>query len=242
MCKILTILSNEKDTVTDIVSGFLVGYDNLKVILQRYNLTNSELVALCSPFDNQTQIVISTIFGTEKELHHFKSLLEFSSEFKIPVLTDDVSVPESSTKHIKGLKNIKEGKNSQIALGIFFNEELRPVLPVIHSIKDVLRLREDPRIIDFRNKIFEWTIKIKEGETSLTKIKKEMIEANKKLKTLGKCEKIGTWITFLSLPIDIVLTISGVPLSIVTSLISFEVACGSKLLKKDYNWYLFGVQ
>jgi hypothetical protein len=131
---------------------------------------------------------------------------------------------------------------NQIALGVFFNEELRPVLPVVNSINDILRLRKDRRISDFRAKIQEWSLALKEDDINLDKMKKEMIEANKKIKTLGKCERVSTWITYLSLPIDIALTLSGVSMGLVTSLPSFGIACYSKILQKDYNWYLFGIQ
>ncbi len=244
MLKILGIISDsEENTITDIGEEF-IGFDELKVRLEYgYKVTDSDLLEyLCSPFDNNVQFLLSSILGTGRELQHIKNLLEFSDEYSVPVLTDDVSVRKPSAKEINGLERVETAEYSRIALGVFFDEELRPVLPVVNSIKDVLRLRKDRRIADFRNKIFEWTMALKEGEANLGKIKKEMIEANKKLKTIGKCERVSTWITFLSLPIDVVLTLSGLPISIVTSIASFGVACTSKLLKQDYNWYLFGVQ
>ncbi|MCK4649526.1 hypothetical protein KAT51_08385 [bacterium] len=243
LLKILNIISDENDTIVSKYEGELVGYDDLKYHLRHwYNVNVSELDYLCSPFNNKMSSLVQAMLGTERESRHLKNLLEFSVEYSVPVLSDDVSVQKSSVKEIKGLERIENAEYSRIALGVFFDEELRPVLPVVNSIKDVLRLRKDHRITDFRNKIFEWTMTLKEGETNLGKIKEEMVEANKKLKTLGKCERVGTWITFLSLPVDAALALSGLPISIVTSIASFGVACTSRLLKRDYDWYLFGIQ
>lgn len=250
MLKIVNIISNKKYTINDI-GGELGGFDNLKEYLRDYyKLTDPELSYLCSPFDNHMGPLLSAINGIAVESRHLINLLKFSNLFSVPVLTDSINVPRASMKEILGMKRVlkhteeyvEKGEYSRIALGVFFDEELRPVLPVVNSIKDVLRLRKDHRITDFRNKIFEWTMTLKEGETNLGKIKEEMVEANKKLKTIGKCERVSTWVTFLSLPIDVALTLSGLPISIVTSVASFGVACTSKLLKRDYNWYLFGVQ
>lgn len=167
----------------------------------------------------------------------------FDGERCLPVSPDVVYTRKTSTTNLEQLEDkVSETESSRIALGVFFDEELRPVLPVVSSIKDVVRLRKDRRIRDFRNKIFEWTMALKEDEAKISKIKKDMIEANKKLKTIGRCERVSTWITFLSLPIDVALTLSGLPISIMSSITSFGVACTSKLLKRDYNWYLFGIQ
>ena len=243
MLKILDIIADKKDTITSIYYGELVGHDDLKGRLKYgFNVKGSELNYLCSPFNNQMQNLIYSIIGTERELRHINNLLEFSVEYSLPILTDDVNVPKSSIKEIKSLEGVEDVKYNQIALGVFLNEELRPVLPVVNSITDVLRLRKDRRISDFRAKVHEWKIALKEEDMNLDKIKNEMIDANKKLKTLGNYERVSTWITFVSLPIDIALTLSGLPISLVTSLPSFGIACYSKFLKKDYDWYLFGIQ
>ncbi len=198
---------------------------------------------LYSMFDNSYGQLLCAIRGILHEGRHLSSLLYFSDKRSLPVLTNNIHIRKMSNKVLKQFKDrLSEGDYGRIALGIFFDPELRPILPVVNSVKDVLRLRKNSKIKDFRNKLFEWITTLKEGEANLSNIKKEIIETNKKLKTLGKCEKIATWITFLSLPIDTVLTLSGLPLSIVTSLASFEAACTSKLLKRNYNWYLFGIQ
>lgn len=249
MLRIIKII-HEKENCNNVVdlAQSLSGYDDLKMRLRYgYDLARSEeLDSLCSNFDNNVNIFVATVLGTENELRHLKILLEFSAEYSLPALTDSISVTRSSMEDIRGLENIKNCEYNQIALGIFFEDELRPVLPTISSIKDVIRLREDKRIVDFRNKILEWDSELKTGEINLYDMKKEMMDANKAIKSIGKCERVGTWITVTSLPISVALAIFGMPfgstIGIATSLASFGVACTSELLKRNYNWYLFGTR
>ena len=251
MLKILNIISDKKDTITSIYAEQLVGFpgENLSNFLKhRYNVKSSKLNYLCSPFNNNTELFYATITNIESEVRHINNLFDYSSEYSVPILTDIISksIPSkkrkffweqimSSKNEMNELNRVKDAEYDQIALGIFFSKNLRPVLPVINSINDIIRLRGEHNIKDFRNKIFEWKIGLKEGDVNLHQIEKEMIEANKKLKTLGNCERVGTWITYISLPLEIALTLSGLPTSFITSIPSFGVACTSKLLKKNYN-------
>jgi len=250
---ILALIAYQTETITtllDRIQPYLEKHkyykDNLKKFLLEIcncvEITEGQEL-LYSMFDNSLGQLFCAIRGILHEGQHLSSLLYFSNYRFSPVLADNIRIRKTAIKVLKQFEDrLSEGDYSRIALGVFFEPELRPVLPVVNSIKDVLRLREDRKIKDFRNKIFEWTMILKEGETNLSKIKREIIETNKKLKTIGKCERVSTWITFLSLPANIALTLSGLPISIVTSIVSFDVACASKLLNKDYNWYLFGVQ
>lgn len=163
----------------------------------------------------------------------------------IPIPSDIVSTPTTYINDLEQLEdNLSKTESSHIALGVFFDEEVRPVLPVVSSIADVLRLREDRRIRDFRGKISQWAEALKTGEANLIDLKKELTDANRKIKTIGEWEKVSTWVTFFSLPVDVALALSGfgLPISTMTSAISFGVASVSKLLKRNYNWYMFGIK
>lgn len=217
--------------------------DNLKVFLQKELLvTAAGREWLCSFFENSYGQLWAALSGIVREGQHLANVLGFSDKLSLPVLSESVHIPKISRSQLKQLEGLSQVEHTRIALGVFFDEESRPVLPVVSSIKDVLRLREDRRIKNYRDKIFEWASALKEGETNLSDMKKEIMDANKAVRTIGTCEKVGTWITLVSLPISVALTLTGLPMGIVTSVASFGLACTSKLLKRNYNWYLFGVQ
>jgi hypothetical protein len=86
--------------------------------------------------------------------------------------------------------------------------------PVIDSLSDVLRLRNDRRIVDFRENLRHWADALLRSDSSEEeKIRREIRKSNKALHSLTRWKKAGTLITYLALPLSIVPHL-GLPLTI----------------------------
>jgi hypothetical protein len=172
-----------------------------------------------------------------------KEHLEWSDKLQVPLLKafrydnfgKKLALPDRRTH-----QRIEDGKCSRLVLGIFFGKT-RLVLPKVESLQDVIELRGDKRIVDFRGKIFSWVHDLQDGRVNLKEIEQEMIDARNNMKTIGKCSKIGTWLTFLSIPVTIASTITHLPFGAPFSVASIGLATTSQLLRRRYRWYLFGI-
>lgn len=75
------------------------------------------------------------------------------------------------------------------------------IIPDLINLKSALRLRDDPRIVDFRKTLWQWTDLVRSGEiTESQKVASEVAKANKALRNIGTYRKINDWFLYLSLP------------------------------------------
>ena len=130
--------------------------------------------------------------------------------------------------------------NTQIAVAVYLNEAL--LIPRIHTVEDVLRLREDHNIRYFREKIFSWSDKLRTGEFSSEEaIRREIREANEAMKKFEKWKTISIWVSYLSIGLDVLGTLLQLPLTLITTT---QLGLGLEVLKRrqerQYRWLLLG--
>lgn len=83
--------------------------------------------------------------------------------------------------------------------------------PVVESIDDVLRLRDDKRIQSFRVALSQWSIALKEGEEKgLKEIAEEISRRSDDLKRLEKWKKVDRWVYHATLPLFLIPVISNI--------------------------------
>ena len=110
--------------------------------------------------------------------------------------------------------------------------------PRLESIDDVLRLRENKFYSDFREVILHWAELLSSGERKQEEsIRKDIAKASADLKRLSKWRKVGGWITYISLPVDVAIMISGLPVP--TSLVGLGVQAYTDIKSKKYQWLMF---
>lgn len=165
-----------------------------------------------------------------------RELLNFGSNTKIPIKLDSSIYPKSCVVNID-----KKIKNSENHFGVYriLLEEVE-YIPRLNTVEDVLELRQDKRIEDFRNVISEWSIAIMEGNRKEENIRREIRKANKELKHYPKHVKISGWATYISVPLVIVDILTQIPIASVLSLVSGIYNFKSNRAKKKNNWLLIG--
>ncbi len=167
---------------------------------------------------------------------HIRNLLEASAQLNVPIFSNIRRVPKVGA----GIDKQVFDPNTRLALGIYMKETL--TIPKTDTMEDVLRLRNDSRIRNFREKISKWCTKLRAGEIgSEDAIRAEIREANAAIEDIGKYKKIGMWVTFLSVPIGVAEFLMGLPISLLTVTplgVGLEVT--SILKERKYRWLLFG--
>lgn len=164
---------------------------------------------------------------------HFKELTSFSSEMKIPIKgqvglinANDVSIPTDKDNAYSIYKIILDEIN---------------YIPKLHSIEDVMRLKNDKRIADFRDVINEWSIAVNVGDVNqVLKLKKNIRLANSEFKKLANYRKVGGWVTYISLPFIIVDMLIGIPIGTILTTIGGITQFQSDQLNKKHQWLLLG--
>jgi len=130
--------------------------------------------------------------------------------------------------------------NTEIAVAIYLKEAL--LIPQIHTIEDVLRLRNDPNIHYFREKIFSWGDKLRNGEFgSEDTIRREIREANEAIKGLDQWKTISAWTTYISIGLDVLGLLLNLPLTLIsTTPLGLTLDIAIKRKEKSYRWLLLG--
>lgn len=165
-----------------------------------------------------------------------RGLIEISSKKNLPVLTSMVKVGSRKAMELP-ISPVKA--EYQQAFQIFMDEV--SVVPNIDSLDNVLRLRDDKRIRNFREVLQVWAAELKTGQVSAEqKIRREIQKANQELKRLKNWREIGGWITYLSLPISVASLLSGIPAGLGLTPLGLATRIGADLLEKKYKWMLVG--
>src|SRR5262249_30656489 len=82
-------------------------------------------------------------------------------------------------------------------------------MPVVESFDDLLRLRENKSIDEFRNKLYEWYEELPKGKfDTLKKIKSDIKKTNQELKRLEKWRRLDRILFWLQLPVTFIPIIS----------------------------------
>lgn len=111
-------------------------------------------------------------------------------------------------------------------------------LPKLTTIEDVLRLREEKSITNFKDSIMEWADAISKGKKEEQRLRDYIKIANKELKKLSNVQKVAGWTSVMSLPIDIAILAAGLP--IITSPIGLGFYAYERHKKSKYDWVMFG--
>lgn len=167
---------------------------------------------------------------------HMRNLMEASYELNAPILTNIKRVPEVETNwNIQGLNT-----QAKIAVAIYMKETL--LIPKIDTIEDVLRLRDDPHIRYFREKIFAWARKLQNGEFGTQEaIRREIREANEAIRGLGKWRTISAWTTYISIGLDIFSLFLSLPVTLLTTTpLGLTLDYITRRKESQYRWLLLG--
>ncbi len=167
------------------------------------------------------------------EFVYLKELLEYSLDNSLPI---KLNLPT-----VKG--NLNESPiwdDNTYRIYKIIIEEIN-FLPKLRSIEDVFRLREKSEIIRFRELLHHYNHLLYSGDFSLEdKFRKDLKKANREIKRLPNVQKIGGWITYVSLPfiaIDIAL---GLPIGSLITAVGGAYQIKADSIKRKYSWLLFG--
>lgn len=171
-----------------------------------------------------------------RSYYHMSNLMYASDQLNASVLTNITRVPKVRINQ----DSHSFSADTQIAVAIYFNEAL--LIPRIHTVEDVLRLREDHNIRYFREKIFSWSDKLRSGEfSSEDAIRREIREANEAMKKLEKWKTISMWTTYISIGLDVLGFLLRLPLTLMsTTPLGLGLEVANKWKERRYRWLLLG--
>lgn len=172
-------------------------------------------------------------------LHSTYSALRCSADLGIPAFF----VPTTHVEPTPALVELRPPENREYwrAYQIFLSEA--ELVPVVRRMKDVLKLREDKRLEDFRNRVYEWSMAIRSGDRSAEqRIRKEIARANQALKSLGVCRRAGRMVAYLGLPVAITEGLFGMPpqVGLSISAAGLAIELGAKQIEWSKRWMLVG--
>ena len=154
-----------------------------------------------------------------------------SSFLQIPYVTSLIDKPVYEYQNIFEPEDISE----VYEICCFQMERELKYSPRVETVDDMLKLREDKRIIAFRKAIIQWASMLNEGNKNIQReIKKELIARNADLQKLNKWRKVDKWLFFTSVPVGLLPVISTLH-----SLISFGLRIHIENKEKE-NWLALG--
>lgn len=114
------------------------------------------------------------------------------------------------------------------------------VCPRVRHLGDVIELRQDPRVRDFRTTLWRWVEALRSGEIDAArKVQSEVVKANKALKKIGEYQRLSDWIAYATVPAVIADALIGLPaLSALLGLGGLGAAVAGKAYKKRAGWLL----
>ena len=167
------------------------------------------------------------------EYVNLREFLDYSHTSKIPIKFPISSIDKETIK-------ISEQSDYSYNVYKIILDEIQ-FMPKLNSIEDVLRLRNDKRIIDFREAIKHWSEILTEGEVDIeAKLRLDINKSNNEFKSFQQYEKISGWATYVSLPFIVVDLFSGVPIGSILTAVSGAYQFKASKVKKKYSWLLLG--
>lgn len=129
--------------------------------------------------------------------------------------------------------------STHVAVCIWMEEVLSA--PRLKSIEDVLRLREDKRIDAFRTAMVDWTESLAGGSpVEEARLRKLVRTANKEVAKLKGIDRMSTFFTFASIPLDMLLGQHPLTSLPVTGFVGAAVLLATNIQKKPLDWVMFG--
>lgn len=150
--------------------------------------------------------------------------------------------PEFGQQQLLNPNFLREPSSEELVLFRIVSNELgkttfRP------TIKDCLKLAQDPATIALREHLVKWHAELASGEEStLQSIKAEIQTASAALSKLRGVQTAGSITTWLSVPVSVVELIFSLPplLSISVGIAGKMCSAGSAATKKKYRWAMYG--
>jgi hypothetical protein len=201
------------------------GYDGYDALAEVYGLEDEEIYGFRNEFATVLDVATSSL-AAEK----------FSARTALPFKTSgDVSPSQN--------RGVILGPEAYQLLKIQFHD-LR--YPVVQSIGDVLRLREDPHLRTYRSVIAEYSERLRtelesERPQVIRQFRNDMQSALDSLTVVKRWSKIIDLSFYLSIPLFVVGMFSGLPIS---DILAIPLTAYAKIVshqkRKELDWILFG--
>ena len=134
---------------------------------------------------------------------------------------------------------IETQAGTDTALSIWISEIKR--VPYIRGFREALDLREDSRVSDFRNHLFQWAAQIRADPSRDQALRSEIAKANKALGDLQRVRRVNGWIASFLFTNDVARFLLDKSLALwPISAISFMIDKVAAHEQRRYNWLLFG--
>lgn len=221
--------------------------NQLRNLLNRYEIKNQgkNKTELLKAFRNQFLNNEFDLYNLNIEKLHFykyfvkyNELTSFSYSEKIPIKGEIGTI--SAKRDIAQLNSVIPNYENSYSIYKIILDEIE-FLPRLHSMEDVLRLRGDRRLSDFREVIFEWSKAFHLGDyNQVNKLRKEIRKSNLEFKRLKNYQRIGGWVAYASLPCIGIDLLTGFPVGQFLTAIGGGVQFGTNRLNKKNKWLLFG--
>lgn len=146
------------------------------------------------------------------------------------------NIPRNELKDIFSKK-----KDEYVIIGIVFRH-LHWIIP--KTVSKLWNIIDRTEITDFRSEIHSLISDLEEGKLTLEEIENKLSKVNKsiqKIKYIKSIERIGSLVTYISLPADILLNVwlkTPIGLSILTTLVVLPLSVYGHCLKRKYKKYL----
>lgn len=172
----------------------------------------------------------------------WRTIIEFNQLLKLSI---DEKYPLVMPENLMGNDKLRGNahKEEMMIFKIFLSERL--TIPRLDSIDDVLRLREDRRILPLKNVLNEWNSEYHAHNGDMTRtinrIKKDISLAEKDIKRLEMRKKVASIITYISLPVGVAELFTGTPISLIAGGLS-GLTCYHADKKLKNQWLHWGLQ
>jgi hypothetical protein len=204
---------------------------------------------LSTPFSEIPKIIRQAVPSVENDTEAIEGMLEVLSLLwytcrQIEGIIEDAQYRNAiASLAIAGKKNNDtsfETPSRLVTLLISRLDAEGLITPDLSSLRSVLKLREDPRIVDFRQTLWQWTDLVRKGEVQeAEKIATEVRKANRALKRIGTYRKINDWFLYLSLPSIVADALAAVPaFGGILGLAGLGLKVAERKLTKDIEWLL----
>lgn len=172
-------------------------------------------------FRKDLEWIVFFMFWIFEDLFRVLDLLKKSAALSVPIAASTLSKHRNIKHSLQAIKPLASVEQYYKVFEIIVNEV--EYFPRVDSLGEVLKLRNDKRIIDFRNNLRNWAIALRDGNATLEeKLRREISKSNQALCKLGSWKKAGAFITYTALPLSI-LPILGLPMTMISVAIQLYI-------------------
>ena len=168
---------------------------------------------------------------------------KFAAETSLPLKSNGKTPKSRGGKNVPQVLKVAHKSEVYQLVKIQFHD-LR--YPVVESIEDVLRLRDDPHLKSYRTVIAEYSERLREElererPQIIKDFRNDMQLALKSLSIVRRWTKIIDLSFYISLPLVVIGTLYGLPLS---DILAIPLTSYAKIVsyqkRKELDWILFG--